>query len=1522
MQRIFAFIIFTLLLQSSFGQNVSRLAYSDSLYARGVALYNAKEYDAAILLFEQSKAIETEELDSLDSRVIYLRNWIASCYFKKGDLKNAALYDERGYDLPPIDRRLMVKSDSISKVVLAYKGDDTNFIIQKLQEMYQIEYAALGRESRWTINTRMYIAELTAYSGDFQKAKADVKRVLDDCDNLYGKNARFKRFLLEQAINVYSMKGELYDVLEGFNDFLLYLDAVGEAESELAVNVWDNLSKVFAQVGMMDKYNEAVEKMLSIASKLYGTTGERYILQLLSASEVNCSMGNDVLALKYITSAEELSVLYGGKYCEPHLLALLQKSIVYFKQNKVDETKKLLKKIVRKADVKKSEGQIVLSGSSSLLLMISSMNGKIDNDLIDEVYEIRRKLANAGSIVDDLYSIISVSLSVAHINSNDYERALKIADEDAIKFENSNLYVPLLCCSYVYLIADYYVKARKTSGAALNILNTKLDRKYAAQEVAKGQSHIDNSLSIVEMKLRDSEYSVSAYDTVRYSLSMIKQNLLQSKLILLEHLDSLGTPYFYDNLKKFALVAMQETKDELMADSVMNKYCNRVKEKFGEHSPQYQKYSELEDVVRFEMDASNYQVVWDVERYATTTYMDSLERDSAYKKALAEYDKQFELWKNNKSKPKESKYYTKYNAPSLWQVLRDRNFLDAFCRYKEFFDSIPISIFTNIITNDKHSMAINMGLCADSLGLREAFMEKMKCWKDSIIKENVRDVVYWAKYLSVIRLHTDSITYELHEKDVLRYVDSNDALKLPIVATLCVIDNLLDNYTLKSVYNKELTSSFNRLDYFLSLLKDSKKKKEIYTAVLYAKCLISYHSIHLSCNRLYLLDDFKIIYQLLSENPELHRYQESYDAMNMLCALAYEKQDYKLVVDADRLRQQIKKVVLQNNDNEYYYSAFVYLSELIYDLIGYRYSIEHISEDEMKYLETKVSLAYHYSKEEKTNEEKYDYLVASWNEIRKMQRQRLFSDKNLEDRIGALSSDIINALGYGPNSSDTIRELAYDFALFSKGYMLRSEQELVKVLKESGNRTVQKQYEDYLRIKRQLDDTTLPPTELQQLKMEADKIMTELWYSSKAFDDYTKSLEVGWRDVQNALDDDEMAIEYINKGDWYYALILKKNYDAPLLVNMYRIDDVIKESSDSLYLKYTHDIWPYYIVNNGEIEYLLDGVKSIYFSPTGMLYQVAMENMLAEGGGSNTLMCEKYNLYRVSNTMEIVKHKNKLKRAAPLVTKAALYGGIEYYVKDDVWAEIASKNQHEGEENVYAMRDVSAFERGAAFYLEPLPGTNKEVEQIAEIFSENNLSVETYTTINATEDEFKRTSGSDVTMLHVATHGFYQTQDEIKDSTSVTLIRQDDSKEDQSLSRSGLFMTGASAWFYGEAIPDNVDDGILTAREISHLDLTNVNMVVLSACETGLGEITGEGVFGLQRGFKKAGIQSMIMSLWKVNDQATRILMTEFYRNLITNKQTKRVALVNARNYLRTCENGRFAHPRYWAAFILLDGID
>ena len=120
-------------------------------------------------------------------------------------------------------------------------------------------------------------------------------------------------------------------------------------------------------------------------------------------------------------------------------------------------------------------------------------------------------------------------------------------------------------------------------------------------------------------------------------------------------------------------------------------------------------------------------------------------------------------------------------------------------------------------------------------------------------------------------------------------------------------------------------------------------------------------------------------------------------------------------------------------------------------------------------------------------------------------------------------------------------------------------------------------------------------------------------------------------------------------------------------------------------------------------------------------------------------------------------------------------------------------------------------------------------------------------------------------------------------------------------------------------IPQDIDDGILYADEVSNLNFSNINLVVLSACQSGLGNIaSSEGVFGLQRGFKLAGAHSIIMSLWKVDDTATQILMTEFYKNVVMGRNY-REALAEAQNVLRLDENGKYDSPHFWAAFILLD---
>ena len=149
------------------------------------------------------------------------------------------------------------------------------------------------------------------------------------------------------------------------------------------------------------------------------------------------------------------------------------------------------------------------------------------------------------------------------------------------------------------------------------------------------------------------------------------------------------------------------------------------------------------------------------------------------------------------------------------------------------------------------------------------------------------------------------------------------------------------------------------------------------------------------------------------------------------------------------------------------------------------------------------------------------------------------------------------------------------------------------------------------------------------------------------------------------------------------------------------------------------------------------------------------------------------------------------------------------------------------------------------------------------------------------------------------------------------------------MTRSGLLFSGANLTFNHKPIPNEQDDGVLTAQEASYLDLRGLDLVVLSACQSGRGDISGEGVFGLQRGFKMAGAQSIIMSLWPVSDKATLYMMTEFYKAYKPEKNNKREAFLIAQQKVREIygnykdeEQEILIDKPHWAAFILLDALD
>lgn len=184
----------------------------------------------------------------------------------------------------------------------------------------------------------------------------------------------------------------------------------------------------------------------------------------------------------------------------------------------------------------------------------------------------------------------------------------------------------------------------------------------------------------------------------------------------------------------------------------------------------------------------------------------------------------------------------------------------------------------------------------------------------------------------------------------------------------------------------------------------------------------------------------------------------------------------------------------------------------------------------------------------------------------------------------------------------------------------------------------------------------------------------------------------------------------------------------------------------------------------------------------------------------------------------------------------------------------------------------------------------------------------------ASEENFKAIHSP--ALLHVATHGFFLPESQ---ASSEKVFGVDVSQaKDNPLLRSGLMLANAEQTMLSDdqsVEVNSTNNGVLTAYEVITLDLKNTDLVVLSACETGLGEIkSGEGIYGLQRAFQVAGAESVVMSLWKVSDEATMQLMTNFYKEWMGGKP-KEEAFFSAQKTLRET----FQEPYYWGAFVMLN---
>ena len=490
----------------------------------------------------------------------------------------------------------------------------------------------------------------------------------------------------------------------------------------------------------------------------------------------------------------------------------------------------------------------------------------------------------------------------------------------------------------------------------------------------------------------------------------------------------------------------------------------------------------------------------------------------------------------------------------------------------------------------------------------------------------------------------------------------------------------------------------------------------------------------------------------------------------------------------------------------------------------------------------------------------------------------------------------------------------YDLsALFAKGVLLNVDQQIPRLVASKNDSNLSNLYEELKLNKEKLVKWQQEGDNSQKIMYDSLSIKIndeerQLMKALQGSQTFLQPLLITWRDVQENLKEDEVAIEFLSflKEGSYVALTLTKDSSPNFTQYTFYDKDFLEINPAEYYTsgRLYEMVWK-------PLEAILSGKKKIFFSPAGLLHNMGIEYVPGT---------EKWEMRRLSSTREIVTnnkndHSNK---------EAVLYGALNYSITSDSISEANRKMGINRRSGYYrGFTELKQFRGG---HFSQLDNTGIEIEGIRKHLSSMNYHIQKYIGNNGTEESFKALSGKPISIIHLATHGMYVPPSKVEQKQSarnMNFLYQtsnglfNERQEDAAMTHSFLVMAGGNRLLHDESIPVDLDDGILTASEISNMDLSNTQLVVLSACETGLGDISSEGVMGLQRGFKKAGVKSIIMSLKEVPDLGVMEFMQSFYEHLKDS-----TPIHEAFNKARTYMKSKYPDiPDIWASFVLLDAF-
>ena len=502
------------------------------------------------------------------------------------------------------------------------------------------------------------------------------------------------------------------------------------------------------------------------------------------------------------------------------------------------------------------------------------------------------------------------------------------------------------------------------------------------------------------------------------------------------------------------------------------------------------------------------------------------------------------------------------------------------------------------------------------------------------------------------------------------------------------------------------------------------------------------------------------------------------------------------------------------------------------------------------------------------------------------------------------------------SDSEVLRDKLYELILFSKGFLLSSENALkTAIFSENVPENIRRIYKELEKYEQERNPWgTLTDNSSNEYVNHYLQRMRLMCATHSIIDKYSDFMNLDFCSITGSLDIDDVVLDFYdyeidNEDRQYIVFVYQKEYKAPLMFKVFKESDIQVIFNEVSALPHFNGEQFYFTeVYNPDFEFSnklyncifnnivekvgLDASYNIYVVPSGSLHKIPFESLVVSDN-TQCITCNYYkSIVRISHA-RVIKNRKFNKS----LDNIELFGGLDYGCNNDTISN----------DRGYALN----YEGSEVTPLQPwnnLLYSNQEIDNIAFMWeaTKGRKQVRKHTHTNGTADNFYKLNEGNVSVIHFATHGFFETP---KTTINLPALKGRFSPMDLS----GIVMSnGNQGWLYGSPMQH---EGVLTASDISKMNLKDTSLVVLSVCNSGNGTVRSDELYGLQRAFKKAGVKSIIMSLWNESDEVGAMFMTKLYYHLLFDELSIIDSFNRAKNEIRA----QFHHPIYWANFVMID---